>query len=222
MLYEMLAGRPPFLGDDAVAVVSQHLNTPPVAPSWHNPEVSSALEALVLQLLAKVPDERPASGAEVRQRLREMSAAPAAASEPPPPAAAARITWGRFIGRAEELAALKAAVEAALGGRGSLVLVGGEPGIGKTRLTGEAIQEADGFFGKTVILAARIAAQARGGEILVSSDVRTAAEGDEDFRFAGTREPALKGLAGTYAPHTSTWPEKQEDASEAHAAAVDA
>src|SRR5207253_2596012 len=70
MLYEMLAGRPPFLGDDAVAVVSQHLNTPPAPPSWYNPEVSPALEALVLQLLAKVPDERPASAAEVRARLR--------------------------------------------------------------------------------------------------------------------------------------------------------
>ncbi len=73
--------------------------------------------------------------------------------------------------------------------------------------TGEAIQEADRFFGKTVILAARIAAQARGGEILVSSDVRTAAEGDEDFRFAGTRETSLKGLAGTYALHTAAWAE---------------
>jgi eukaryotic-like serine/threonine-protein kinase len=32
-LYEMLTGRPPFLGDDAVSVISQHLNTTPVAPS---------------------------------------------------------------------------------------------------------------------------------------------------------------------------------------------
>ncbi len=137
MLYEMLTGRPPFLGDDTVAVVSQHLNVPPVAPSWHNPEISPALEALVMQLLAKVPEERPASAGEVRRRLRELSAAPAVALETSPPAAA-RVTWARFVGRAEELSALKAAVEAALGGHGSLVLVGGEPGIGKTRLVEEA------------------------------------------------------------------------------------
>jgi eukaryotic-like serine/threonine-protein kinase len=138
MLYEMLAGRPPFFGDDAVAVVSQHLNTPPLAVSWHNPAVSPALEAVVMQLLAKAPDDRPASAADVRQRLRDAAAAPVVPAEPVSPTAAARVTWGRFIGRAEELATLKAAVESALGGRGSLVLVGGEPGIGKTRLVEEA------------------------------------------------------------------------------------
>ena len=36
MLYEMVTGRPPFVGDEPVAIISQHLNTPPVAPSWHN------------------------------------------------------------------------------------------------------------------------------------------------------------------------------------------
>src|SRR5262249_26563169 len=55
-----------------------------------------------------------------------------------PPSAAAGVVWGRFVGRAEELGTLKAAIDAALGGRGSLVLVGGEPGIGKTRLVEEA------------------------------------------------------------------------------------
>ena len=44
ILYEMLTGRPPFVGDDAVAIISQHLNTPPVAPSWHNPRVPRPLE----------------------------------------------------------------------------------------------------------------------------------------------------------------------------------
>ncbi len=38
MLYEMVCGRPPFVGDDHVAIIGQHLNTPPVAPSWHRPD----------------------------------------------------------------------------------------------------------------------------------------------------------------------------------------
>ena len=36
MLYEMVAGRPPFLGDDSIAIIGQHINTPPVAPTWRN------------------------------------------------------------------------------------------------------------------------------------------------------------------------------------------
>ena len=61
MLYELLSGRPPFLGDDAVTVISQHLNTAAVAPSWHNAAVSPALDALVMRMLAKDPKERPES-----------------------------------------------------------------------------------------------------------------------------------------------------------------
>ena len=45
LLYEMVAGQPPFLGGDSVAVISQHINTAPVAPTWHNPEVPKPLDA---------------------------------------------------------------------------------------------------------------------------------------------------------------------------------
>ena len=55
MLYEVVTGRPPFMGDQFVAIISQHINSPPVAPSWHNPEVPQALETLILRLLAKTP-----------------------------------------------------------------------------------------------------------------------------------------------------------------------
>ena len=69
MLYEMLCGRPPFLGDDVVAVVSQHLHATPLLPSWHRAEVSAALDELVMALLAKDPAERPVSGDDVAERL---------------------------------------------------------------------------------------------------------------------------------------------------------
>ena len=51
VMYEMLCGRPPFVGDDSVAIIGQHLNTPPVAPAWHRPDIPPGLEALVLRLL---------------------------------------------------------------------------------------------------------------------------------------------------------------------------
>ena len=42
MLYELVCGRPPFVGEETVAIVTQHLNTPPVAPTWHRPDCPPA------------------------------------------------------------------------------------------------------------------------------------------------------------------------------------
>lgn len=145
LLYELLTGRPPFVGIDAVSVISQHLNTQPMAPWWHNPEVPRLLGDLVLELLAKNSAERPASASQVCRRLLEIAAAPpeptleTSVTVPAPILRSARLARrGRFVGRTEELAALKTAIEAALEGRGGVVMVAGDPGIGKTRLADEA------------------------------------------------------------------------------------
>ena len=69
MLYEMVTGRPPFLGDDSVAIIGQHINTPPVAPTWHNGNCPRALEALIMRLLAKDPAQRPESATDVLSAL---------------------------------------------------------------------------------------------------------------------------------------------------------
>src|SRR5437773_3356786 len=76
MLYEMVCGRPPFIGDDAVAIIGQHLNTPPVAPTWHRPDCPPDLETLIQRLLEKDPAQRPASAAEVRSILSSIGLGP--------------------------------------------------------------------------------------------------------------------------------------------------
>jgi class 3 adenylate cyclase/tetratricopeptide (TPR) repeat protein len=71
--------------------------------------------------------------------------------------------------------------------------------------TGEAIRERDDFFGRNVILAARIAAQADGGEVLVSSLLKELAESSGDIAFGEAREVTLKGLSGSYRVHAVEW-----------------
>jgi predicted ATPase/class 3 adenylate cyclase len=142
VLYEMVAGRPPFLGDDAVAIISQHINTPPVAPSWHNPEVPRALEALILRLLAKAPEERPESAAAVREALAAIRAVATGATTRLPAEETNpldRLAAGVFVGREREMDELRAGLEDALSGRGRLLLLVGEPGIGKTRTAEELV-----------------------------------------------------------------------------------
>ena len=64
--------------------------------------------------------------------------------------------------------------------------------------TGEAIREEADFYGKNIVFAARIADEARGGEILASSVVKQLTESAGDLRFENERELELDGLAGTH------------------------
>ncbi len=61
--------------------------------------------------------------------------------------------------------------------------------------SGEALRDADKFFGRTVIMAARIAAQAQGGQILVSELLRQLTASTGDLHFDAAREVELKGIA---------------------------
>jgi len=63
--------------------------------------------------------------------------------------------------------------------------------------TGDALKEADHFYGSTVHYAARVASNAMGGEVLVSNLVRELVAGS-DVSFRDTREVELKGIEGTH------------------------
>ncbi|MCH7984024.1 MAG: serine/threonine-protein kinase PknK, partial [Chloroflexi bacterium] len=138
MLYEMCTGRVPFMGDDDIAVIGQHVNTPPVAPSWHNPQIPKTLDSLIMRLLAKDPQERPESADEV---LSALDAVDLSVTEESGDEKEARLldsmAGGVFVGRHREMDQMKAAFEEVLSGKGRMVTLVGEPGIGKTRTAQE-------------------------------------------------------------------------------------
>ena len=73
MLYELAAGRLPYGGDDPLTVISQHLHAPVVPPTTFNPDIPRPLEALILKLMSKQPEDRPASAAEVGRILERIA-----------------------------------------------------------------------------------------------------------------------------------------------------
>ena len=150
MLYEMVTGRPPFLGDDEIAIIGQHINTPPVAPTWHNDNCPRPLEALIMRLLGKDPAERPESAQDVFNALDAIDLLARGDTIEQDQTSLESLAGGVFVGRQAEMNQLKAALEDVLGGRGRLVTLVGEPGIGKTR-TSEELATYAGLRGAQVL-----------------------------------------------------------------------
>ncbi|MGW2702962.1 tetratricopeptide repeat protein [Streptomyces sp. NPDC001340] len=69
VLYEIATGAPPFDLDDAWAILIGHRDTPPRPPRAHRPELPAPFERIVLDLLAKEPEERPYDAGELGRRL---------------------------------------------------------------------------------------------------------------------------------------------------------
>ncbi|MBJ7904939.1 serine/threonine-protein kinase [Streptomyces sp. NPDC004549] len=76
LLHELLSGEVPFAGSTALGVLHRHLYEPPLPVRRIRPEVPEPLERLVLRLLAKDPQDRPASAQEVYEHLVPLLPAP--------------------------------------------------------------------------------------------------------------------------------------------------
>jgi tetratricopeptide (TPR) repeat protein/predicted Ser/Thr protein kinase len=140
ILAEMLSGAHPFRRPSTVETLSAVLREAPEIRG----DIPQSLMVSVRRMLAKDPAERFESMAAVRAELRRLSAAPAAAA---PIAGSGRIA---LVGRDAEFRQLAQHLDEALAGRGSLVLIGGEPGIGKTSLV-DALGEAARLRGALVL-----------------------------------------------------------------------
>ena len=136
VLYELVAGRRPFVGATSLAVIAAIVSEQPPRPSQLNPAVPRVLDDLLLQMLEKDPGRRPTAG-EVERQLAVSSGISLLGDFMPAPAGAPRVTVGREGQRAQLLRGY-ARVKA---GRGLMVGVCGEPGIGKTSLVEDFLAE---------------------------------------------------------------------------------
>ncbi|WP_328524919.1 Stk1 family PASTA domain-containing Ser/Thr kinase [Kribbella sp. NBC_00359] len=74
LLYELLTGRPPFVGESPVSVAYQHVREQPLPPSSFDPDIPPEVDAVVLKALAKSREERYQSASEMRQDIHRVLA----------------------------------------------------------------------------------------------------------------------------------------------------
>ncbi|MCL3817164.1 Stk1 family PASTA domain-containing Ser/Thr kinase [Aeromicrobium wangtongii] len=74
LLYELLTGRPPFVGDSPVSVAYQHVREEARPPSQLNPDVSQDIDHIVAKALAKRVEDRYESAADMRKDIERVLA----------------------------------------------------------------------------------------------------------------------------------------------------
>jgi serine/threonine protein kinase len=147
VLFECLAGEPPFVGADVGSVLQQHLSASPPRLRALGVDVPQALDAVVQRLLRKDPAERYQTAAAAAADLTAIADGLRRGVREPPVIVGLHdrrqaLTEPSFVARTAELAALADLVRAAAGGAGGLVLLEAESGGGKSRLLDELAQQA--------------------------------------------------------------------------------
>jgi tetratricopeptide (TPR) repeat protein len=143
LFYECLTGQVPFPRDSGEAISYAHRRAPPPRARELSEGIPPALDEVVAWALAKSPDARPTSALQ----LAEAAAAAAGPAETSPQPRATAHPAARplraTVGRIDEEALLMAALRRATSGRGQVILISGEPGIGKTALAQRLCEEAE-------------------------------------------------------------------------------
>lgn len=150
MLYEMISGQLPFAAESTAALIFKHINEQPIPVRRLAPEVMPAVDGLVWRLIHKQPEQRFQSAVELASAIRLCLEAlekgtplPATLFDPTLPSDEMLATSHiPLVGRERELSFLRQVLDRARKSKGGLVLIGGEAGLGKTRLAVEIQREA--------------------------------------------------------------------------------
>lgn len=140
ILYEIMTGRRPFSGDNAVSVAVQQLNELPVPPRVHDLDVPHHIQLAIMKLLEKDPDRRYRTPEDLLIDLGNPDVI--AIKETETPSAPPLLLHPRFLGRREQAAQARGAMSDIRSGAGRILAVEGEAGIGKTRFLNEICADA--------------------------------------------------------------------------------
>src|SRR5689334_10662240 len=141
VIYECLAGEPPFSGE-LQSILYRIVHEIPQPPRAFGADINPDLEAIVLSCIEKDPAKRPQRAGELADSLRrcqtrlhqsDLGKSVVLTKTLMLP----RVALSPFIGREQEQAELQKRLNAAISGECQFVVVSGEPGVGKTRLLDE-------------------------------------------------------------------------------------
>lgn len=132
LLYELVTGRPPFLGAYRSSFLTQHASSRPLPPSELAIGIPPELERLMLRLLEKDLSARFGHADEVAVALAELG--DDARRLPNFPPARPYLYRSRLVGREQVMSQLVDLRARAIRGTGAMVFIGGESGVGKTRV----------------------------------------------------------------------------------------
>jgi tetratricopeptide (TPR) repeat protein len=138
----MLAGAPPFAGANAQALMAKRLTEDAPRVTLRQATVPPMVELVLARALARDPGERHATISEFGAALLAEISGSSASAMSVPPGAAAPPHQVPLIGREKELGEARAFLTRLAGGKGGVLLIGGEPGVGKTRLSTAIMDEA--------------------------------------------------------------------------------
>ncbi len=206
MSYELVTGQLPFTGDNALDLINQHLHGSVTPPRELAPEIPSLLDILILRLLAKSPEERPKSAAEVSEMLGGIKV-----TETPSPETIKAVTHSppeidvlpyrpafldeagdkselkaeNFIRRQQELDQLNIFLDQARTGEGKVVFISGEAGSGKTALMQAFAHRAQGSYSDLIVAWGNCNAYSGVGQpFLPFQDVFSMLTGDVESKWA--------------------------------------
>ena len=142
VLFEMLSGAPPFNGPSTQSIMAKRIMQDAERVSTLRPNVPPMVDLVLARALSREPGDRHASAGELAVALLAEISGTSAAAMPAGDGSIGPVKRTPLVGREREVDEARGLLAQLAHGRGGMLMIGGEPGVGKTRLSQTILDEA--------------------------------------------------------------------------------